>query len=198
MIHLGRNTIGEGARLLEPVTLGFPSRDYLGTSDFPGVTLGRNATLRPGTVIYCEVEIGDDFQTGHNVLVREQTRIGDRVALGTGAICEGHAVIGSDVSIQSMAFIPTNTVIGDRVFLGPHVVLTNDRYPPTGIGGLEGPVIEDGAAIGANATVLPGVRIGAGALVAAGAIVTKDVPPGMLAIGAPARIREKPVPEVRS
>ena len=59
-------------------------------------------------------------------------------------------------------------------------------------------MIEDGAAIGANATVLPGVRIGAGALVAAGAIVTRDVPPGMLAIGAPARIRAKPVPEVRS
>ena len=197
MTRLGRNRIGEGARLLEPVTLGFPSRDYLGAADFPGVTLGRNATLRPGTTIYCEVEIGDDFQTGHNVLIRERTRIGDRVAIGTNAICEGHSVIGSDVSIQSMAFIPTNTVIGDRVFLGPHVVLTNDRYPPTGIGGLAGPVIEDGAAIGANATVLPGVRIGAGALVAAGAIVTKDVPPGMLAVGAPARIRAKPLPEVR-
>ena len=198
MIPLGRNTIGEGARLLEPVTLGFPSRDYLGAADFPGVTLGRNATLRPGTVIYCEVEIGDDFQTGHSVLIREQTRIGDRDAIGTSAICEGRSVIGSDVSIQSMAFIPTNTVIGNRVFLGPHVVLTNDRYPPTGVGGLTGPVIEDGAAIGANATVLPGVRIGADAMVAAGAIVTRDVPPGMLAIGSPARIRAKPVPEARA
>lgn len=192
MTILGRTSIGPGARILEPVTLGFPSREFLDTDDYPGTTMGANATLRPGTVIYCEVEIGDDFQTGHNVLVREQTRIGDRVALGTGAICEGRTVIGSDVSIQSMAFIPTNTVIGDRVFLGPHVVLTNDRYPPTGIGGLAGPVIEDGAAIGANATVLPGVRIGAGALVAAAAIVTRDVPPGMLAIGVPARIRDKP------
>lgn len=198
MTSLGRTIIGEGARIMEPVTLGFPSRDYLGAADFPGVTIGRRATLRPGTVIYCEVEIGDDFQTGHNVLIREQTRIGDRVAIGTGAICEGRSAIGSDVSIQSMAFIPTNTVIGDRVFLGPHVVLTNDRYPPTGVGGLAGPVIENGAAIGANATVLPGVRIGASAMVAAGAIVTRDVPPGMLAIGAPARIREKPAPGARS
>ncbi|NLX49329.1 MAG: N-acetyltransferase [Methanospirillum sp.] len=197
MTYLGRNSIGENARLFEPVTLGFPSRDHLGEDDFPGVILGRNATLRPGTVIYCDVEIGDDFQTGHNVLVREQTRIGDRVSLGTGAICEGCCTIGSDVSVQSMAFIPTNTVIGDRVFLGPHVVLTNDRYPPTGIGGLTGPVIEDGAAIGANATVLPGIRVGNGALVAAGAVVTRDVPPGMLAIGAPARLRSKPDPGVR-
>lgn len=197
MTALGRNTIGEGARLFEPITLGFPSREYLGSTDFPGVTLGRNATVRSGTVIYCEVVAGDDFQTGHNVLVREKTRIGDRVSIGTNTICEGHCWIGSDVSIQSMAFIPTNTEIGDRVFIGPHVVLTNDRYPPTGIGGLAGPVIGNGAAIGANATVLPGVRIGDGALVAAGSVVTRDVPPGMLAVGNPARFRPRPVPEVR-
>ena len=197
MTFLGQNTIGEGVRIYEPVTLGFPSRQYLGTTGFPGVTLGRNATIRSGTVIYCEVVAGDDFQTGHNVLIREQTRIGNRVAIGTGSICEGHCRIGSDVSVQSMAFIPTNTVIGDRVFIGPHVVLTNDRYPPTGVGGLSGPVIEDGAAIGANTTVLPGVRIGAGALVAAGSVVTRDVPAGTLAIGNPARIRAKPVPEGR-
>lgn len=197
MTGLGRNLIGEGARLFEPVTLGFPSREFLGATDFPGVTLGRNATIRSGTILYCEVVAGDDFQTGHNVMIREKTRIGDRVAIGTNTICEGNCQIGSDVSVQSMAFIPTNTWIGDRVFVGPHVVLTNDRYPPTGIGGLAGPVIEDGAAIGANTTVLPGVRIGAGALVAAGSVVTRDVPPGMLAVGNPARFRPKPVPEVR-
>ncbi|KAF5063354.1 2,3,4,5-tetrahydropyridine-2,6-dicarboxylate N-acetyltransferase [anaerobic digester metagenome] len=197
MTGFGRNTIGEGARLFEPVTLGFPSREFLGATDFPGVTLGRNATIRSGTILYCEVVAGDDFQTGHNVMIREKTRIGDRVAIGTNTICEGNCRFGSDVSVQSMAFIPTNTWIGDRVFIGPHVVLTNDRYPPTGIGGLAGPVIEDGAAIGANTTVLPGVRIGAGALVAAGSVVTRDVPPGMLAVGNPARFRPKPVPEVR-
>jgi acetyltransferase-like isoleucine patch superfamily enzyme len=197
MTQCGKNSIGENARLFEPVTLGFPSREYLGATDFPGVTLGRNATIRSGTILYCEVVAGDDFQTGHNVMIREKTRIGDRVAVGTNSICEGNTTIGSDVSIQSMAFIPTNTVIGSRVFIGPHVVLTNDRYPPTGVGGLSGPVIEDGAAIGANATVLPGVRIGAGALVAAGSVVTRDVPAGMLAIGNPARCREKPVPGVR-
>lgn len=197
MTRLGRNTIGEGARLFEPVTLGFPSREYLDATDFPGVTLGRNATVRSGTILYCEVVAGDDFQTGHNVMIREKTRIGDRVAIGTNTICEGNCRIGSDVSIQSMAFLPTNTEIGDRVFIGPHVVLTNDRYPPTGVGGLAGPVIEDGAAIGANTTVLPGVRIGPGALVAAGSVVTRDVPPGVLAVGNPARFRPKPVPEVR-
>jgi acetyltransferase-like isoleucine patch superfamily enzyme len=73
-------------------------------------------------------------------------------------------------------------------------VLTNDRYPPTGIGGLNGPEIKNGAAIGANATILPGICIGEGALVAAGAIVTRDVPAYTLAIGAPATIQPLPDP----
>ena len=74
--------------------------------------------------------------------------------------------MGSDVSLQSMVYIPTNTTIGDHVFIGPNAVLTNDRYPPSGIGGLVGPVIEHHAAIGANATILPGIHVGEGALVA--------------------------------
>jgi acetyltransferase-like isoleucine patch superfamily enzyme len=91
-----------------------------------------------------------------------------------------------------MVYFPTHTTIGDHVFVGPNAVLTNDRYPPSGSGGLKGPVIRNHAAVGAHATILPGVCIGEGALVAAGAIVTRDVPAHMLAIGAPARIRELP------
>ncbi len=91
-----------------------------------------------------------------------------------------------------MVYIPTNTSLGDRVFIGPNAVLTNDRYPPSGIGGLVGPVIERGAAIGANATILPGIHIGEGALVAAAAVVTRDVPAHMLAVGAPAKIQDLP------
>ena len=144
-------------------------------------------------MIYCEVSIGDQFQCGHNVLIREKTRIGHRVAIGTSTIIEGNVTIGSDVNLQRMVYIPTNTTIGDHVFIGPNAVLTNDRSPPTGIGGLNGPVIQNGVAIGANATILPGICIGEGALVAAGAIVTHDVPSHMLAVGAPAKIRKLPM-----
>jgi acetyltransferase-like isoleucine patch superfamily enzyme len=192
MIEYGRNTLGPNARIFEPVTLGFPSRDRIGCESFRGTVIGKNALIRSGTTIYCDVEIGDDFQCGHNVLIRERTRIGDRAAVGTGTVVEGSTTIGSDVRIQSLAFIPTNTVIGNGVFLGPHAVLTNDRYPPHGRPELRGPVLEDGAIIGANATVLPGVVIGKGACVAAGAVVTRDVPSCRLAIGSPARIRDLP------
>ncbi|MDD5142275.1 N-acetyltransferase [Methanoregula sp.] len=192
MIEYGKNVAGENARIFDPVTLGFPSRENLKKTDFTGTTIGKNAVIRSGTILYCDVAIGDDFQTGHNVMIREKTTIGNRVSVGTGTVIEGHTVIGSDVSIQSMVFIPTDTQIGDHVFIGPNAVLTNDRYPPTRIGGLRGPVIKKGAAIGANTTILPGVCIGEGALVAAGSVVTRDVPDHMLAIGSPARLRQLP------
>jgi len=192
MIEYGTNTIGKGSRIFEPVTLGFPSRDNLDKTTFSGTIIGKNAIIRSGTIIYCDVTIGDNFQSGHNVMIREKTKIGDRVAIGTSVIIEGSSVIGNDVSLQSMVYVPTDTVIGNHVFIGPNTVLTNDRYPPTRIGGLKGPQIKDTAAIGANATLLPGVCIGEGALVAAGAVVTRDVPAYKLAIGAPARITDLP------
>jgi acetyltransferase-like isoleucine patch superfamily enzyme len=192
MDRYGKNTIGKGAQIFEPVFIGFPSREYIGKNNFPGAVIGKDAVLRTGTVIYCTVTIGDNFSTGHNVIIREKTTIGDNTAIGTATIIEGATKIGSNVRIQSMVFIPTNTEIGDNVFIGPDSVLTNDRYPPFGKPALIGPVLENNTTIGANVTILPGVRIHEGAAVAAGSVVTKDVPAGMLAIGAPARFREMP------
>jgi len=192
MTQFGKNSIGKSAQLFEPVILGFPSRERLGQQDFPGTVIGDNAILRSGTIIYCDVDIGDNFQTGHNVVIREKTRIGSDVAIGTSTIIEGFCSLGNGVRIQSMVFIPTHTEIGNRVFIGPNAVLTNDRYPPTGKPELKGPVVGDSAVIGANCTILPGIRIGKGAAVAAGAVVTRDVPEGKMAIGAPARMRDLP------
>lgn len=193
LFEYGTNTIGEGSRLFPPVTLGFPSRERMGEERHPGTILGRNALIRSGTVIYCDVEIGDDFQCGHGVLIRERTRIGSGTSVGSMSVIEGYTEIGSNVRIQSMVFIPTHTAIEDRVFIGPHAVLLNDRYPPHGRPSLQGPCIREGAVIGGNSTLLPGVTIGEGAAIAAGAVVTHDVPPRTLAVGVPARIRSLPV-----
>ncbi len=192
MIEFGTNIIGENHRIFEPVTLGFPSRDNFERKEFVGTTIGKDAVIRSGTIIYCDVTIGDAFQTGHNVMIREKTRIGNGVRIGTATVIEGNCTIGNDVNIQSMVFIPTATCIGNRVFIGPNTVLTNDMYPPTGIGGLRGPVLGDEAAIGANVTILPGIHIGEGALVAAGTVVTRDVPDHKLAIGSPSKIKDLP------
>jgi acetyltransferase-like isoleucine patch superfamily enzyme len=167
-------------------------------TEFTGTSIGKNAVLRSGTILYCDVTIGDNFSTGHNVLIREQTTIGDNVAIGSSSVIEGTCTLGNNIRIQSMVFIPTYTSIGNGVFIGPNSILTNDRYPPTGKPELKGPVIEDDVTIGANVTILPGVRLGKGCAVAAGAVVTKDVPAGKLAIGAPARFRAMPREMVRS
>jgi acetyltransferase-like isoleucine patch superfamily enzyme len=155
--------------------------------------IGKNALIRSNSIIYNDVEIGNNFKTGHGVTVREKTTIGDNVLVGTNTIIEGHSKIGNDVSIQSNVYIPTNTIIEDYVFIGPCACFTNDKYPIRVNFDLKGPVIKRGASIGANSTFLSNIEIGEGAMVAAGAIVTMDVPEYFLAIGAPARI--KPLPK---
>lgn len=154
--------------------------------------IGDDATIRSGTIIYRDVEIGDQFRTGHNVLVREETTIGDDVLLGTNSVVDGTATIGSHCSFQTGSYIPQETEIGDNVFFGPHAVVTNDPYPIREESTLDGAIIADHVSIGANATILPGVTIGEGAFIAAGAIVTSDIPPETLAVGTPASCHELP------
>lgn len=108
------------------------------------------------------------------------------------------AVLGRNVKVEAFAFIPAGVVVEDGVFIGPHVCFTNDLYPAAvgESGDLLGPedwtviptLVGAGASIGANATVVCGVTIGAGAMVAAGAVVTRDVAPGTLVMGSPARV----------
>lgn len=165
--------------------------DY--ADDCGSTTIGANAHIRAGTIIYGDVDIGDDFQTGHNALIREHTTIGDSVVVGTNTTIDGYSQIGSHVSFQTGAYVPSYTAIGSNVFLGPRAVLTNDPYPVRTEHDLTGPTIESDVSIGANATVLPELTVGAGSFVAAGAVVTTDVPPDTLAIGVPAR--HEPLPE---
>ncbi|HID34446.1 MAG TPA: N-acetyltransferase [Anaerolineae bacterium] len=164
-------------------------------ADCKPARIGDHSVVRAFTVIYGDVTIGVGFKSGHHALIRERTRIGDYVLVGTASILDGHVTIGDYVSIQSQVYIPTYTIIGSYVFIGPNATLTNDKYPLRQRGSmkLEGPILEDHVTIGANATLLPGVRIGQGAMVAAGAVVTRDVPAWSLAVGAPARIQ--PLPE---
>jgi acetyltransferase-like isoleucine patch superfamily enzyme len=155
-------------------------------------TFAGDGTVRGGTIIYGDVAIGDGFNTGHDVLIREQTTLGDDVLVGTKTVIDGYTDVGSHVSMQTGVYVPSHTTIGDQVFLGPHAVLTNDPYPIRRDVDLKGPTIEDSASIAANATLLPDVTIGQNSFVAAGTVVTDDVPPDTLAVGAPAEHRELP------
>lgn len=152
--------------------------------------LGFGAHIRSHTVIYGGNRIGNYFQTGNKVNIREFNEIGDHVSIGTLSVVEHHVVIGNNVRIHSQVFIPEYSIIEDGAWLGPNVVLTNAKYPlsPGAKDNLKGPIIKKGAKIGANATILPGVVIGENALVGAGAVVVKDVPDGAVVAGNPARV----------
>jgi len=182
-VHLGADV-----QIGEYVVLGVPPRGYaLGELE---TRIGSGAVIRSHTVIYAGNVIGDDFQTGHGVLIRESNQIGHRVSVGSHSVIEHHVAIEDDVRIHSNTFVPEFTVLETGCWIGPNVVLTNARYPlsPRAKEELQGPHIESRAKIGANVTILPGVRIGANALVGAGAVVVRDVLPGKVVVGNPARM----------
>lgn len=181
-------SVGEGAELGDYVVIGEAPRSVSGPN--PPTVLGRRAVVRSHTVIYAGNQIGDDFQTGHGVLVRESNTIGARVSIGSHSIVEHHVVIGDDVRIHSNVFVPEFSVLEDGCWLGPGVILTNARYPRSaGVKeALRGPLVRCGAKIGAGAVLLPGTTIGRDALVGAGAVVVADVPDGAVVVGNPARV----------
>ena len=180
--------LGEGAVLGAYVILGEAPRGHL-PGDLPTV-IGADATIRSHTVIYAGNVIGAGFQTGHHVMIREDNTIGDRVSIGTNTVIEHHVTIKDGARIHSNVFIPEYTTLGEGSWVGPNVVITNALYPlsPGVKENLVGAILMPGAKIGANATLLPGVTIGENALVGAGSVVTRDVPPGKVVAGNPARI----------
>jgi len=180
--------LGDQVVIEDYCILGVPPR---GSSEGEMETiLGAQALVRSHTVIYAGNIIGNGFQTGNKVNIRELNHIGDNVSIGTLSVIEHHVEIGNNVRIHSQAFIPEFSVLEDDTWIGPNVVLTNAKYPLSRDvkESLQGPRIKRGAKIGANATILPGVVIGENALVGAGAVVVKDVPAGVVVAGNPARI----------
>jgi acetyltransferase-like isoleucine patch superfamily enzyme len=177
-ITRGRVSIGKGSTIQDNV--------ILGSAEDGELEIGENAIIRSGSVIYSQVQIGNNFRGGHNILIRENTEISDDVLVGTNSVVDGDCRIGKNVSIQTGVYVTRHTVIEDGVFMGPYCVTTNDKYMFDGAE-LKGPVIKEGARIGANATVLPGIIIGKGAVVGAGAVVTRDVAAGEVVVGNPAR-----------
>lgn len=183
--------IGTNASLAHFVIIGEPP---VGRKEGELITrIGENAIIRSHTVIYAGNIIGDDFQTGHGVLVREENHIGNGVSIGSHTVIEHNVVIEDGVRIHSQVFIPEFTILKEQCWVGPNVVFTNARYPLShGVKkSLKGPIIGSHAIIGANATLLPGIVVGSGALIGAGSVVVGDVSDGAVVVGNPAKTIKK-------
>ncbi len=179
--------IGEGTILDPGVMVGVPPRGAE-AGELP-TRIGPGGRVRAGTIVYAGVTIGAGFNSGHAAMIREDNVIGDGCSAGTHAVLEPGNRIGDGTRVHSQCFLE-HVTLGRRVFLGPGVVFTDDPHPacPRYLECVLGATVEDDVSIGGNVTVLPGLRIGAGALIGAGSVVTRDVAPGTVVAGNPARV----------
>jgi UDP-2-acetamido-3-amino-2,3-dideoxy-glucuronate N-acetyltransferase len=144
-------------------------------------------------------EIGAGTTIWHQAQVREGARIGANCVVGKGAYIDTGVIIGNNVKIQNYVSIYHGVTLEDGVFCGPYCTFTNDKFPRainpdgslkgTGDWVLTPTLVRQGASIGANATIVCGVTIGAWAMIGAGSVVTHDVPDYGLVWGNPARLR---------
>lgn len=137
-----------------------------------------------------DCEIGQGTRIWQFVVVLKGAKIGSECNICAQILIEGGVVIGDRVTVKSGVQIWDGAVIGNDVFIGPNVTFSNDLYPRSKqySAQFQGITINNGASIGANATLLPGISIGRKAMVGAGAVVTKDVPDCAVVVGNPAKI----------
>jgi acetyltransferase-like isoleucine patch superfamily enzyme len=206
---LGNSTIGKGTVLGPNTIIGHPDRDsYAATGTIRsgrGATVGKNAIIRAGAIVYEQVVLADAVQMGHGAVVRERSTVGKGSIIGSNSVVEFESEIGSNVMLHSGVCTSERCKIGDRVWISPNVVLTGGRQMLGSavrggratrdqlqadegklIDGKYSVVIEDDVRIGAGAIILSGVTIGTGAVVGAGAVVDRDVPARMIVVGNPA------------
>lgn len=137
-----------------------------------------------------ECQIGPGTRVWQFVVILRGAKIGADCNICAQTLIEGDVVIGDRVTVKSGVQIWDGSIIGDDVFIGPNATFSNDLFPRSKQYPSQFSVITigNGASIGANATLLPGITIGEKAMIGAGAVVTKNVPARAVVVGNPAKI----------
>jgi len=154
--------------------------------------------IHPSAVVEDGATIGDGTKIWANVQVRSGAVVGRNVILGRNSFVDVDVTVGDNVKVQNNSSLYEGLTVEDGVFIGPHVIFTNDKVPRaiTPDGRLKSP--DDwhlsatrvcyGAAIGAGCVVVTGVTIGRWSMIGSGAVITRDVPDHALLVGSPARV----------
>lgn len=166
--------------------IGEHTSEYYQTGNDASLVIGKNALIRSGSILYCGSEIGDNFQTGHQVTIREKSKIGNYVSVGTLSDIQGDCWIGNYVRLHSNVHIGMGTRIHDYVWIFPYTVITNDPTPPSEL--IQGVTIDSFAIVATGAILLPGIKLASDCLIAAGAVVRKDVETYQVIGGNPGRV----------
>ena len=145
-----------------------------------------------------DAQVGDGTRIWHEAQVREGARIGAECVVGKGVYIDAGVVVGDRCKIENRASLFHGLTLEDGVFVGPHAIFANDRFPRAVNPDLtlksdtdwivEPSLVRHGASVGAGAVVLPGVTIGPWAMIGAGSVVTASVPAHAIVRGNPARI----------
>jgi acetyltransferase-like isoleucine patch superfamily enzyme len=136
----------------------------------------------------------EDCAIGEGTVIRDYVnlygcKIGRDCKIAAYVEIQRGVTIGDRCKVEAFAFIPSGVTIEDEVFVGPHAVFTNDLHPrAVGEWEVVPTTVKKGASIGAGSVIVCGVTIGERAMVGAGSVVTKDVPPGVLVVGNPAKV----------
>lgn len=149
--------------------------------------------IHPSATIDSEAKIGDGSMVWVNVQVRENAKIGRNCVLSKDVYIDCNVSIGDGCKIQNSVSVYDGVTIESQVFVGPNASFTNDKVPRAFNADwkITKTLVQKGASLGANCTIICGVVIGEYSMVAAGSVVTKDVPPYTLVAGNPARVVAK-------
>lgn len=203
VIHDG-SIVGDDVRIDDHAIIGKQpmraKRSIFKEQTLPPTQIDNNCLIGAHAVLYAGCTVAQHVLIADTAAIRENVTIGEYTIVGRGVTIENLCKIGKKCKLETGCYITAYSQIEDYCFIAPKVTTTNDNF----LGRTEerfkhfkGITVKRGGRIGGGAVILPGIEIGEDAVVGAGSVVTRNVPPGKVYVGAPAKyFRNTPVEQL--